>query len=260
GKPERLVNVEAARDDGVLVLRRFSGGGTVVVDHNSLWTTIIGRNAMLPGVKPFPREIMAWSAESIFGPAFESWNREISSDRSRSDIAGRKRGRQTLVFQGKSCGFSGGAGESLILPSKDTRQQSLEENSPPKFELRENDYVFGERKIGGNAQSIVSGGFMHHTSFLWDYDLSNMAYLTLPEKRPEYRSDRSHDKFLARLKEYHGQRSSKNSLWAHMKKATNDRFELEEVRLDNVMKIAEDKFGGFQEWFDGKCRTKVVRL
>ena len=78
GKPERLIDIESAKNDGVLVLKRFSGGGTVVVDHSSLWTTIIGRNDLLPEVKPYPREIMAWSADVIFGPAFESWNREMN--------------------------------------------------------------------------------------------------------------------------------------------------------------------------------------
>ncbi|EJK73012.1 hypothetical protein THAOC_05392 [Thalassiosira oceanica] len=43
GKPEKLIDVKSAKEDGVLVLKRFSGGGTVVVDHSSLWTTLIGR-------------------------------------------------------------------------------------------------------------------------------------------------------------------------------------------------------------------------
>ena len=28
----------------------------------------------------------------------------------------------------------------------------------------------------------------------------------------------------------------------------------------DVLQIAADQFGGLQEWFDGKCRTKVVKL
>ena len=285
GKPEKLIDIDSAKNDGVLVLKRFSGGGTVVVDHSSLWTTFIGRTKDLPHVKPFPREIMQWSADAVFGPAFDSWNREILASISYSTSGGSSRGRgkqgnfivsplggidkrkvgqQTLVFQGKSCGISGGDGESLILPPKenDTRQQA--EPSPssslPTFQLRQNDYVLGERKIGGNAQAIVKGGFLHHTSFLWDFDRINMEYLTLPDKRPEYRGDRSHDEFLVRLKDHYGKNSMKNSLFTHMKNATNERFEMEEVKVNDVLQIAADKFGGLQEWFDGKCRTKVVKL
>lgn len=45
--------------------------------------------------------------------------------------------------------------------------------------------------------------WLHHTSFLWDFDDSLLGrYLLLPEKRPEYRQDRSHKDFLVRLSPY----------------------------------------------------------
>lgn len=47
--------------------------------------------------------------------------------------------------------------------------------------------MFGSRKFGGNAQSITKDRWIHHTSFLWDYDAGNMAYLKLPNRAPEYR-------------------------------------------------------------------------
>ena len=52
------------------------------------------------------------------------------------------------------------------------------------------DYVFGERKFGGNAQSFSSGRCCHHTSFLWDYDAHRMDLLSNPAKQPEYRKVR----------------------------------------------------------------------
>ena len=58
---------------------------------------------------------------------------------------------------------------------------------PPTFRLRENEYVLGDGKVGGNAQSGVTGGFLHHTGFLWDWDEANMDYLVLPQKRPAHR-------------------------------------------------------------------------
>lgn len=249
GKPEKLINIDAARDDGVLVLRRFSGGGTVVVDHSSLWTTFIGRNSLLPHVKPFPREIMKWSVDAVFGSAFESWGKQFKPSR-----------RQTLVFKGKSCGFSGGVGESLILPPSPNETQEIQNTDTPLFQLRENDYVLGERKIGGNAQAIVKDGWIHHTSFLYDFVDNNMEYLTLPDKRPDYRGNRSHNDFLVRLKEHYGEKSSKNAFFEHVKKGTNESFELEEVSLNDVLTIAAEQFGGLQEWWDTKCRTKVVKL
>lgn len=70
------------------------------------------------------------------------------------------------------------------------------------FNLRENDYVFGQRKFGGNAQSITKNRWIHHTSFLWDYEVKNMAYLKLPSRAPQYRLARGHLEFVCRMKDY----------------------------------------------------------
>ena len=72
----------------------------------------------------------------------------------------------------------------------------------PGWQLRENDYVIGERKVGGNAQSISKDRWLHHTSFLWDFREETMKYLTNPAKQPRYRANRSHSDFLAPLKTY----------------------------------------------------------
>lgn len=70
----------------------------------------------------------------------------------------------------------------------------------PIFSLRENDYVVdGYKKVGGNAQSIIQARWLHHTSFLWDFDDADMKYLAMPQKRPNYRGDRPHTTFLTRL-------------------------------------------------------------
>jgi len=41
GKPKQLLDVDKVRRDGIPVLKRFSGGGTVVLDQDSIWTTLI---------------------------------------------------------------------------------------------------------------------------------------------------------------------------------------------------------------------------
>jgi hypothetical protein len=65
--------------------------------------------------------------------------------------------------------------------------------------LRENDYVVGERKVGGNAQSISKNRWLHHTSFLWEFRPEMMRYLKHPAKTPAYREGRQHLDFLAPL-------------------------------------------------------------
>ncbi len=53
------------------------------------------------------------------------------------------------------------------------------------------DYVFGERKFGGNAQAITKDRWLHHTSFLWDFRDDRMRLLKQPGRAPEYRAVRT---------------------------------------------------------------------
>lgn len=41
GKPDQLVHLDRTTKDNVGLLRRFSGGGTVIVDQDSLFATFI---------------------------------------------------------------------------------------------------------------------------------------------------------------------------------------------------------------------------
>lgn len=68
--------------------------------------------------------------------------------------------------------------------------------------MEETDYVFGDKKFGGNAQAISRRRFVHHTSFLWDFNPENMNYLLIPPKQPTYRQERNHLDFICKLKNY----------------------------------------------------------
>lgn len=68
GKPQDMVHVKSARSLNVPLIRRFTGGGTVVVDENSILTSFIMRGpSAAPEVACYPRPIMAWS-EKILSP------------------------------------------------------------------------------------------------------------------------------------------------------------------------------------------------
>lgn len=51
------------------LIRRYTGGGTVVVDENTIFTSFIMNESDVPS-KPFPRDIMNWSERDVFGPVF----------------------------------------------------------------------------------------------------------------------------------------------------------------------------------------------
>lgn len=138
---EEMVDLDKVRERPIDLIRRFSGGGTVVVDQDTLFVTFIC-NQSFAGIPSFMDRIMKWSRE-VYRPVFEHLG----------------------------------------------------------FDLRENDYVIGNRKFGGSAQYVRKDRWCLHSSLLWDYQPENMKYLKLPPKRPEYRLDRSHDDFLCRLRD-----------------------------------------------------------
>ncbi|PKA60340.1 hypothetical protein AXF42_Ash008399 [Apostasia shenzhenica] len=129
GIPVELINIDLVLQDQIPIIRRFTGGGTVIVDDGTIFVTFICNKDAIPGLQPYPRPIMSWT-----GQFYEK------------------------VFQG----FAG-------------------------FHLCENDYAFENRKFGGNALSITKNRWIHHTSFLWDYDGKNMEYLKIPKRAPEFR-------------------------------------------------------------------------
>lgn len=174
GKPEELVDLESAGKDGIPLIKRFSGGGTVYVDENTLFVTFICQTEHFP-FQPTPQAIMEWS-ETIYKP--------------------------------------------LI----------------PGFQLKENDYILGSRKCGGNAQYIRKGRWLHHTSFLWDYNPEKMEYLHLPKKRPKYRLDRKHSDFLCTLKEH---LPNKTELLHKIKMHLAQNYSTMELQLDEISEILQ---------------------
>jgi lipoate---protein ligase len=62
------------------------------------------------------------------------------------------------------------------------------------------DLAAGGRKFSGNAQQRKRGHLLHHGTLLGAFDIEQVArYLRLPERRPDYRRDRSHADFLMKL-------------------------------------------------------------
>jgi len=104
------------------------------------------------------------------------------------------------------------------------------------FSLRENDYVFGDKKFGGNAQYIQKSRWLLHTSFLWDYTPENMRCLLLPEKRPTYRGERSHEDFLCTLRSYY---PTKNALLEAFSKHFQNHLSVQTVTLEEAHSILQ---------------------
>lgn len=61
GDPSSLIDVSRAQKDRIPVIRRYSGGGAVIVDENTLFVSFIfSKNDA--GAAPFPEPIMRWTS------------------------------------------------------------------------------------------------------------------------------------------------------------------------------------------------------
>jgi len=87
-----------------------------------------------------------------------------------------------------------------------------------------------------------------------------MQYLILPSKRPEYRGNRSHDEFLVKLQQSYSPLGKKNIFFNHVREAADKSFQINQVSLKAAMEVVDTELGGFQNWFETKCRTKIVQV
>ena len=60
GQPEKLLNIKSVKEENIPVIKRFSGGGTVIVDENTLFITFIIAKDFLH-IPAFPEPILRWS-------------------------------------------------------------------------------------------------------------------------------------------------------------------------------------------------------
>ncbi|MEN9343793.1 MAG: hypothetical protein RLZZ453_580 [Chlamydiota bacterium] len=167
GKVEELVNEGAATKQNIPLIRRFSGGGTVIVDEETLFVTFICQKDLHP-FPAYPEPIMRWT-EEIYKEVFDH----------------------------------------------------------PQFALKENDYIIGDRKCGGNAQYIKKNRWLHHTSFLWNFQEERMNTLLHPKKTPPYRQGRSHLDFLCTL---HTLFPSREAFKERLLQALSSRFTIQSSR------------------------------
>ena len=136
---------------GVPVVRRYSGGGTVVVDCDTQLVSFIFSAQAAPDVQAFPAPLMKWSG----------------------------------LF------YSGVFAEHADFGLQENGARCAAARVAPLLTSCCEDYVFGNRKFGGNAQSIIKGRWVHHTSFLWDFQAASMDLLRHPPRTPAYRQARA---------------------------------------------------------------------
>ncbi len=69
GVPESLMDLPRVQKDRIPLIKRFSGGGTVIVDESTLFVTFLFSKKHLD-VSPFPEPIFRWSA-ALYADAWQ---------------------------------------------------------------------------------------------------------------------------------------------------------------------------------------------
>ncbi|KAK9087234.1 hypothetical protein Syun_029628 [Stephania yunnanensis] len=216
GKPSELLELQDVIGDQIPVVRRFTGGGTVIVDSGTVFATFICNKDDVHGVQPYPRPIMHWTSllyKQVFQGIADFHLREngvkncFQKQLFRTGVSCSLKFYKTIFWRfvfihnlatpspaqveplgvivaiTLACDDPG----PLLWVSRVLRRLvrgSMGGTRPTLPAEREN-YVFGNHKFGGNAQSITKYRWVHHTSFLWDYEAKNMAYLKLPTRAPD---------------------------------------------------------------------------
>ncbi len=157
-----LVKCDAA---GVRVVRRPSGGATVVLGPGCLMWSVIT-----------PHPIATPSIEAIHAAMLEPLAASLNTALLRATSpAGRR-----VVRRGTS---------DLAIVESGTGAVDYDLHT-----------AAGERKISGNALRVRRHGVLYHGTLLDSFDLALVgSVLRHPPREPDYRSQRSHGDFLANL-------------------------------------------------------------
>ncbi|MCI0381485.1 MAG: lipoate--protein ligase family protein [Chlamydiae bacterium] len=176
GKAHDFIHSENYKNFPIPIIKRFSGGGTVIVDEDTIFVSFICQK-QLHSFPLYPEKILLWT-EGFYQKAFEL----------------------------------------------------------DQFHVRENDYVIGKKKCGGNAQYIRKDRWIHHSTFLWDFKKERMDYLLYPKKTPAYREGRNHGDFLCTLSSFF---PSKTHFIEPIERELQNRYPCKEISLDELLPLTQ---------------------
>ncbi|SCM20343.1 lipoate-protein ligase 2, putative [Plasmodium chabaudi adami] len=158
---EHTNDINYIKKNNILLIKRYTGGGTVYINNNCILTSIILPNDFEKETKLYPSNVSEWTFNYFFKPFIQNeTNDKLTFNK---------------TFQYHEHDFV----------CKINDNSKVDNNCSIK-------------KVGGNAQAFSKDYFVHHTSFIWD--LNNFEemekVLSNPLKQPDYRNRRSHRDFL----------------------------------------------------------------
>jgi lipoate-protein ligase A len=67
--PHEVIDFESHKSNPIPIIRRYSGGGTVVIEPTTILVTLILNHGTFPTL-PFPKDVLKWT-EELYKPAFK---------------------------------------------------------------------------------------------------------------------------------------------------------------------------------------------
>jgi lipoate-protein ligase A len=195
------VNVAACEAKGIPIFRRSSGGGTVVQGPGCLDYALI-------------LEITPEGPLHNIGVA-----------------------NQFIMRQNRA------ALQSLFPKSRPPNPGRPTPDARPEIAIRgHTDLAIGDRKFSGNSQRRRRQFLLFHGTFLLAFDLPLVSeLLPMPSKQPDYREDRSHDRFLTNLN------VSADKVKAALRHAWKAEEPLKNPPLEKISALTREKYAT-REW------------
>ncbi|MFN7141432.1 MAG: biotin/lipoate A/B protein ligase family protein [Limisphaerales bacterium] len=170
-KVDLETNRAACEAANVPILRRCSGGGTVVQGPGCLnYNLVLNIEAnpelqTIPQTNNFVMERQRKAMEGVMKGAMEYWS------------------------------------NGVLEKQNNSTTPSLQHSAPPPPLVRgHTDLALGNLKFSGNAQRRKRHFLVFHGTFLLNFDLPLISrLLRMPSKEPDYRENRSHEQFITNL-------------------------------------------------------------
>jgi lipoate-protein ligase A len=209
---EHEVNVAACEAAGIPILRRCSGGGTVVQGPGCLNYSLIApieENSPLQGITSANRFIMEQNRAAVEKLLARSSRRDEALIKKQETV-------QRLVTSAAAIEIRGHTDLAL-----DPRPSTLD----PAL------------KFSGNAQRRKKNFLLFHGTFLLEFDIQVIErFLRMPSKEPDYRQGRSHGTFLTNLD------FPAEMVKTALREAWNASEPLKVVPHDAIASLARDKY------------------
>ncbi len=232
-KSRAEVNLDSCRTLGIPVLRRCSGGGTVLQGPGCLNYSLILRipeDGPLKGITETNIHIMNRHKDAL-APLLKA---EGGRRRAESE-----NGAQSSIL-GSPSSVVGPQSSSFISrhkadpPTGGPHRSSL----PSTVSVQgHSDLALGDLKFSGNSQRRKRRSLLFHGSFLLNLDLALVErVLLLPRQQPQYRRHRSHQEFLTNLD------IAADEVKQAMKQAWGATEPLEEFPSDRINTLVREKY------------------